>query len=89
MSQVNLGPPSDPPAGAQLTVKALVGFERITLAPGESKTVILDLPARRFQYWSVADNRGERAPARRTVYVGASPRDIRLPQQVSIGLAGQ
>lgn len=82
--QVYLGAPSDQPAGVQLAVHALAGFDRITLSPGESRTVSLHLPLRRFQYWSAASKRWTTATGSRTVYVGASSRDLRLEALVTI-----
>ena len=34
-------------------LRSLVGFERITLAPGESRTVTLEVPQTRLERWSV------------------------------------
>jgi beta-glucosidase len=34
-------------------LRSLVGFERITLAPGESRTVTLEVPQARLEQWSV------------------------------------
>ncbi|HUI42525.1 MAG TPA: glycoside hydrolase family 3 C-terminal domain-containing protein [Terriglobia bacterium] len=82
--QVYLGAPKDAPGGAQFAVKALAAFDRVTLAPGQRKSVTLHLPPRRLQYWSTADNRWDVAAGSRTVYVGGSSRDLRLHQEVSI-----
>ena len=35
-------------------MKELVAFKRITLAPGESKEVELEVPCRRFALWDAA-----------------------------------
>jgi beta-glucosidase len=82
--QVYLGAPNDQPAGVQFAVHALAGFNRITLLPGESRTVSLHLPLRRFQYWSVTSKRWTTATGPRTVYVGASSRDLRLEAAAAI-----
>ena len=82
--QVYLGAPSDQPAGVQFGIRALAGFDRITLNPGESRIVSLHLPLRRFQYWSVGAKRWTTATGSRKVNVGASSRDLRLEAPVTI-----
>jgi beta-glucosidase len=42
---------------------------------------------RRLQYWSAADGRWETAAGARTVYVGASSRDMKL--QADVNIAGK
>jgi len=82
--QVYLGAPKNPPQGAQFAVRALVQFDRVTLAAGQSKLLRLRVQPRRLQYWSVGANRWTTATGPRTVYVGASSRDIRLQAEVNI-----
>lgn len=82
--QVYLGAPQSPPAGAQFAVRALAGFDRLGLKPGESKQVTIHVPLRQLQYWSEATKSWQTATGSRVVYVGASSRDLRLQQQVSI-----
>jgi len=82
--QVYLGAPSNEPAGVQFAVRALADFDRIMLSPGESRTISIHLPLRRFQYWSGASKRWTTAIGSRRMYVGASSRDIRLETAVTI-----
>ncbi len=82
--QVYLGAPGERPAGAMFAVRALAGFDRIALGPGESRTVSWHLPLRRFQYWSTASGTWMTATGLRTVYVGSSSRDLRLEAPVTI-----
>ncbi|NIM50740.1 MAG: prolyl oligopeptidase family serine peptidase [Gemmatimonadales bacterium] len=84
VAQVYLGPPSDP--DVPMAPKRLVGFERITLEPGEQREVAVHIGARQLSYWSVEAAAWVRATGQRTVSVGASSRDIRL--QVPIEIAG-
>jgi beta-glucosidase len=65
-------------------VRALVQFDRVTLAAGQSKPLTLRVEPRRLQYWSVAANRWTTATGPRTMYVGASSSDIRLQAEVNI-----
>ena len=80
--QVYLGAPSDIPDGVQFPVRALVAFDRIHLAPGESKAVTLHVEPRQIQYWSTKDQKWTTATGKRTVSVGASSRDLRLHQDI-------
>jgi beta-glucosidase len=82
--QVYLGAPKAPPSGAQFAVRALAQFDRITLAPGQSKTVTLHVEPRRLQYWSNAAGKWQTATGARTVYVGASSRDVRQQADVTM-----
>jgi beta-glucosidase len=76
--QVYVGPPATAPQGAQFADRSLVAFDRVTLAPNESKEVTLHVAPRRLQYWSDSQN-GWRSPAgSRPLWVGASSRDVRL-----------
>ena len=71
-----------PPAGVDFAVRALADFQRITLRPGEAKSVLLHIAPDRLRYWSVVDSAWHIASGARTVYVGASSRDLRLRQRV-------
>jgi len=82
--QVYLGRPETAPADAQFAVRALVQFDRITVAAGQSKSVSLHVEPRRLQYWATAAGRWQTAAGRRVVYVGASSRDLRLQAAVTI-----
>jgi len=80
--QVYLGAPSQVPDGVQFAVRALVGFDRVHLAAGQSKTVTIHVPERQLQYWSTKDGKWVLASGKRTVSVGGSSRDLRLNQTV-------
>ncbi len=76
--QVYLGSPESPPAGVAFAVRALADFDRITLNPGGTKQVQLHVLPERLRYWSVADSVWHTVTGARTLYVGASSRDLRL-----------
>jgi len=80
--QVYLGAPSEIPDGVQFPVRTLVGFDRIHLAAGESRTVTLRIPLRQLQYWSTKDHKWVTANGKRVVSVGASSRDLRVSQTI-------
>jgi len=82
--QVYLGAPTEPQLGAQFAVRALAGFDRITLNPGESRAVTVHVPLRRLQYWSTPTSAWTLATGQRSVYVGASSRDLRLEARTMI-----
>ena len=75
--QAYLGAPRNRPTGVQFAERALVGFDRVRLGAGASRVMEVHIPRRQLQYWSTAQHRWIDAP-RRTVYVGASSRDLRL-----------
>jgi beta-glucosidase len=56
----------------------LKGFQRVTLAPGESKTVHFTLDKNATAFYSVAKKDWVTEPGQFNVLVGASSRDIRL-----------
>jgi beta-glucosidase len=82
--QVYLGAPENPPAGAQFAVRALAGFDRIGIQPGQDRELDIHVPLRELQYWSKSASNWQTAAGERAVYVGASSRDLRLRQRVTI-----
>lgn len=58
--------------------KELCGFARVKLAPGESRSVRIELPERAFAYWNVLTGSWAVEGGRYEVLVGSSSRDIRL-----------
>ena len=74
--QVYVGAPASPPV--PMAVRALAGFERVSLDPGQTKHVTIELAARAFQYWNVGADVWTTAWGDRTISVGSSSRDIRL-----------
>jgi beta-glucosidase len=74
--QVYVGPPADPPV--PMAPKALVGFEKVELAPGEATSVTASLDPKALSYWSVEDEEWRMPSGLRPVYVGPSSREIAL-----------
>jgi beta-glucosidase len=70
-------PTQDPPSGVVFSQRTLAAFERITLAPGETKDVTLHVRPRCFEYWSVAQNKWIRT-AKRQIEIGSSSRNLPL-----------
>jgi beta-glucosidase len=80
--QVYLGPPSAPPA--PMARRALVGFQRIVLDPGQAQRVSLHVGRRQLSYWSVSHHDWVVATGLRPLYVGSSSRDLRLLTSVFV-----
>jgi beta-glucosidase len=76
VAQVYLDAPANPPAGIQFAPRALAGFARLHLSPGESQTVKVHLKPRRFEYWSADRGAWVTLQDGRTVEIGGSSRDL-------------
>ena len=60
------------PKGADESYKRLVGWKRVTLAPGESQTVTVAIDTRALETFNEANNRWNFAPGSYEVLVGAA-----------------
>ncbi|WP_116809672.1 beta-glucosidase [Steroidobacter cummioxidans] len=69
-------------APVPMAPKTLVGFERVTLAPAEQKTVTVHVTLRQQSYWSEADRGWRKAEGARGIVVGSSSRDIQLSSRL-------
>ncbi|MBR0367655.1 MAG: glycoside hydrolase family 3 C-terminal domain-containing protein [Clostridia bacterium] len=65
-------------------LRELKGFEKIALAPGESKDVVFTLGKRAFAYWSDAIHDWHVETGDFTVEIGASSRDLPLRAVVNV-----
>ncbi len=65
-------------------IKELKGFEKVELAPGETKTVTFTLDKRAFAYFSVRIHDWHVETGAFEIMVGASSRDIRLTKEVNV-----
>ncbi|MCQ2069370.1 MAG: glycoside hydrolase family 3 C-terminal domain-containing protein [Bacteroidaceae bacterium] len=83
VAQIYISPTSD---SQNIRPIQLQGFERVTLEPGESRTVQVKLYTEQFGYYS---NDGQRqwniVPGKYIIRVGSSSTDIRLQETVYIG----
>ena len=85
--QVYVGPPGDAPAGVQFAVRSLAQFDRVELAPGQSKQVRLHVDPRQLSHWSDAKQEWVLDAAGRTVYVGDADAPSNLPLHATLGAA--
>jgi len=83
VAQVYVGAPENRPGGAAFAPRVLAGFERIHLAPGESRTTSIHVPLRTLQYWSAEGRSWVTPKSSRIVSVGGSSRDLRLQSAVT------
>ena len=66
-------------------VRELKSFARVSLLPGEKKTVTLTLTPSAFAYWSAKTHGWQTDPGAYALDIGASSRDIRLAGIVHLG----
>ena len=83
--QVYLDRPASEIPGVQFAPRTLAAFERVPLAPGETKTVTFTIASRAFQYWATSTNAWTTPPGPRTARAGFSsgevPLSATLPQR--------
>jgi beta-glucosidase len=76
-------------AGMPRPKEQLAGFERISLQPGETKTVSFSLPSEQLAYWDSDQEMWVVKPGVVDAMVGSSSDDIRQKAQFQITTAGQ
>ena len=84
VAQVYVDKPAHAPEGVQFADDKLGGFERVSLAPGESRQVVIHVPLREFQYWSTAQGAWVTPAGTRTVWAGGSSRDRKLESKIAV-----
>ena len=72
------------PRGADESFKRLVGWKRVTLAPGESQTVTIAIDPRVLETFDEASDRSNLAPGSYEVLVGASSDNTPLTGSLSV-----
>jgi beta-glucosidase len=77
------------PAAAGLPPKQLKGFERVQLAPKETKSVTVTLSTEDLSIWSVTEHAWVAVSGDFQVFVGASAADIRLKGAFSTAAAAE
>jgi beta-glucosidase len=69
---------ADPSATVDRPLRELKGFERVELAPGESKTVSFKIDRRALSFYSTEAHAWMAQPGHFEIYVGSSSRDLPL-----------
>ena len=82
IAEVYVGPPARP--DVPMVRRSLSGFTRVDLKPGELKTVTVHIPGRQFAYWASEKKAWITQGGNRSIFVGASSRDIKLTRVVNI-----
>lgn len=73
-----------PEASVVRPVHELKAFQKVELRPGESRIVTLRLTDEDYSYWSVARQSWVKDGGRYVIELGASSRDIRLKQEITL-----
>jgi beta-glucosidase len=75
---------SDPSAKAKRPERELKGFEKVRLAPGETKRVSINLDARAFSYWDDAAHKWTVDPGKFIILVGNSSENTTLHADLTL-----
>ena len=73
-----------PEATVEWPAKELKAFDRVTLAPGETKTVTLEIPVKDLRYWNVEKNAWDLEHGKLVLLLGSASDDIRQQAEVTI-----
>lgn len=71
-------------AQIKVPINQLKRFQRITLTPGESKTISFNIPASEFSFYNTRTNDLKVEQGRWEIQVGSSSKDIRLKEIMTI-----
>ncbi len=74
----------DVDASIKVPINQLKRFQRITLAPGENKTLTFKIPASEFSFYDTKTNDFKTEPGTWEIQVGSSSKDIRLKKTITI-----
>jgi beta-glucosidase len=75
---------SEPSAKVSRPERELKGFEKVRLAPGETKRVTLSLDARAFSYWDEAAHKWTIDPGKFVIRVGDSSENTPLSAELAL-----
>ncbi len=73
------------PADTEGPLKTLRGYQRVTLQPGQTKTVVIDMPRENFEVWDALTNSMRVLPGQYELMVGTSSADKDL-QKITVTL---
>jgi beta-glucosidase len=75
---------SDPSAKVSRPERELKGFEKVRLAPGETRHVTLNLDARAFSYWDATARKWTIDPGKFVIRVGDSSENTPLSAEITL-----
>ncbi|MBP5361302.1 MAG: fibronectin type III-like domain-contianing protein, partial [Bacteroidaceae bacterium] len=81
--QIYVGP-TDTANPVARPAKELRGFAKVSLQPGESKTVTIALDDHSYSYYNILDQRFQQVPGTYNVFAGTSSEDLPLSTQITI-----
>jgi beta-glucosidase len=82
VAQAYVGP--SPDLAMPQAVRSLAGYDKVTLAPGESRRLTINVPAKQLRSWNATTQSWELGTGMRTVWVGSSSADLPLEATVRI-----
>jgi beta-glucosidase len=88
VAQVYVGP-GPAMKGMQQAVRALRGFERVNLNPGETRHLSIQLDVRSFQCWSETAQKWVTNPGERSIYIGDADSIEHLPLVAKVQIASE
>ncbi|MFD6970159.1 beta-glucosidase [Streptomyces sp. NPDC059949] len=83
VAQVYVGP--SPELQLDQPVRALAGYRRLTLAPGQAQRVTVEVDARSLSSWDPERHAWVLGTGRREIFAGRSSRDLPLRSKVVVG----
>ena len=75
---------SDKESSVPRPLKELKGFSRVSIEPGETKTIVMKLKERDFAFWDIVSNNWKVEPGEFELLVGSNSRDIKLKQTIEV-----
>ena len=75
---------TDMKASVQRPDKQLVAFDRVSIAPNQTKTLELSFPAKDLAFWDVKKKTFVVEPGKFKLMVGSSSKDIKVTNQFEI-----
>jgi beta-glucosidase len=71
-------------ASVKRSIKELKGFQRISLDPGEKKTLSFEIPVEKFSFYDEKTHKFVVEPGIFDIMIGSSSEDIRLKDKIEI-----
>ena len=75
---------SRPDSSVEWPVKELKGFQRVSMAAGETKTVTIEIPLKDLEYWDMEKGEWTLEHGKIQILVGSASDDIRQQAEVTI-----
>ncbi|MEU9147011.1 glycoside hydrolase family 3 C-terminal domain-containing protein [Streptomyces sp. NPDC048349] len=83
VAQVYVGPSAE--LELDQPVRALAGYRRLTLAPGQAERIVIDIDARTLSSWDPVRHAWVLGSGRREVFAGRSSRELPLRSKAVVG----